>query len=250
MATNQKLKKIMKSIIQKVSFATLTCFVIVLSSCMTSLSGEVIKEKRDVKDFNAIELAIQADINISQGNDYSFTIEGDKDLLKEIIADVRGGNLRIRTEGWARFSWNNSKVIINVTMPQVEGLSVSGSGDIKGVTPINSKSLNLRISGSGDIIIPILSVEDLDVSISGSGDVGVAGKGEASSVKARISGSGDVEVKGILFENADISISGSGDTYLEASKNLRARVVGSGDITYSGNPLIDAKVTGSGTIRN
>jgi hypothetical protein len=250
MLSNQNIKKIMKSVIRQVSTATILSLTLILSSCLSGLSGEITEEKRDVKDFTSVELAIPADISLSQGKDFSFTIEGDKEFLKEVITEVRGSALRIRTEGWVNFGWKDLKVKIQITMPTVEGLSVSGSGDINGITPINTGSLSLRVSGSGDIIIPVLTVDNLDVTISGSGDIGVAGKGTAKDAKVRVSGSGDVELKGIVFQNADISISGSGDAYIEASEVLNARVVGSGDIVYSGNPLIDAKVSGSGRIRN
>jgi hypothetical protein len=250
MISNQKFKKYMKSAIKRIGIATFFSLAIIATSCTIGLSGESVEETRDVKNFSIIELSIPADLYLTQGDGYSFKIEGDKDFLKEVRTEVNGKSLKIKTDSWINFGWKDLKVKIYITMPNVEGLTVAGSGDIQALTPIKAQSLFIRVSGSGDVSIPNLEVQILESSISGSGDVTVSGKGTAQEARVRISGSGDVDLKGIRFANVDVSISGSGDAYIEASENLKARVVGSGDIVYSGNPLIDAKVTGSGTIKN
>ncbi len=223
---------------------------LITSSCNVSVSGESKEEKRPVKDFTGVELAVPADVYITQGETYSFIIEGDDEFLEKIKTEVSGKTLRIKTEGWFNFGWDNQKVIIKITMPEVERLSVAGSGDIKAVSPIKAENLVTSISGSGDISISELLVKDLTASISGSGDISLGGNGSAKMATVKVTGSGDVTLNGIAFANAEVSISGSGDVYLVASETLNARVVGSGDIVYSGNPLVDAKVSGSGRIRN
>lgn len=247
---NQKLKIIMKKAIKHLGLVFTMCMAIVVSSCMVSFSGETVKEERDLKDFTSVSLAVPGNIYLSQGNSYSFSIEGDSGFLSEIITEVRGDKLSIRTEGWVNLGWKDKKVKIYITMPQVEGLSVSGSGDIIGQTAIETKQLDIRVSGSGDITIPRLGVETLNISISGSGDVYIAGKGKGKSASVKVTGSGDVNLEKIEFANADVSVSGSGDIYLFATETLNARVVGSGDIYYSGNPLVDGRVSGSGHIKN
>ncbi|HCX98958.1 MAG TPA: DUF2807 domain-containing protein [Bacteroidales bacterium] len=239
----------MKTTFQRMGVAILLSMAIVTSSCANSLTQERKKEERDVKNFTAIQLSISADVYLTQANGYSFTIEGDKSSLDRVITEVRGNTLVIKTERInQRFLKSNIK--IHITMPDIEGLAISGSGDIKAVTPLVTRDLTLRVSGSGDISIPDLTLKSLYAAVSGSGDITISGQGVASDANVKISGSGDVILKGVRFQNADISIAGSGDAYVELSENLKARVAGSGDIVYSGNPLVDAKVSGSGTIRN
>jgi hypothetical protein len=250
LVSNQLCKKIMKNAIQHLSVAIALSVAIITSSCVTTYSGETVKEDRALANFSSIQLAIPADLYLSQGDTYSFTIEGDKDFLSEVITEVKGSSLVIKTEGWVNFGWRNLKVKVFVTMPEVNGLTVSGSGDIRAQTPIATENLSVRVSGSGDVNISNLTVRDLDVAVSGSGDVKLSGKGSAGDASVKVTGSGDVALHGIEFNNAEVSISGSGDAYLVASQSLKARVVGSGDIVYSGNPLVDGKVSGSGRIRN
>lgn len=239
----------MKTTFQRMGTAVLLSLAIVTSSCANSLTEERIKEERDVKNFTAIQLSVSADVYLTQADGYSFTIEGDKSSLDKVITEVRGNTLVIRTER-TNLRFFKSEIKIHITMPDIEGLAISGSGDIKTITPVVTGDLNLKISGSGDITIPDLMLKSLYAAISGSGDIAISGQGIASEANVKISGSGDVMLKGVRFQNADISIAGSGDAYVELSENLKARVAGSGDIVYSGNPLVDAKVSGSGSIRN
>jgi hypothetical protein len=220
------------------------------SSCNASPRGDVKEEKREVSNFSAIDLAISADVFITQGKGYSVTIEGDSDLLKRIETVVNGNTLRIKTESWTSFNWGSQKVVVKITMPEINGLSCSGSGTIKAVTPITTKSLSTSISGSGTIAIDNLTLSSLEGSISGSGNLRFAGSSMADNASITVSGSGDVSLQGIEFKTATVRVSGSGDIGIKVKENLEARISGSGSVIYEGNPLIDAKVSGSGKIRN
>ena len=239
----------MKTIASK--FFTLAVIGIAIVSCIgnTAPSGNVIQQERDLTDFSSIALAISADVYLSQANEFSFRIEGDENFLQEVKTEMHGSTLKIRKDNMVSFGWNDAKIKIYITMPNVEGLYISGSGDIVAKSPITSNFLTLKVSGSGDISIPNVTLNQLSATISGSGDLSLVGETAANSANISVTGSGDVHFKGIVFDNVDVTVSGSGDAFVEVSKSLRARVSGSGDIVYSGNPNIDTKVSGSGTIR-
>jgi hypothetical protein len=58
-------------------------------------------------------------------------------------------------------------------------------------------------------------------------------------------------VKAIDFPaaNVDVKISGSGNCWVNAEKNLVARLAGSGNIIYRGAPLVDSGIVGSGSVK-
>lgn len=239
----------MNTITKKVFMMAALGFAIITYVGSNPLSAKNIKQERDLTGFNSLVLAISADLYLTQGNEFSFRIEGDEDYLQEVKTEINGNTLRITKDNMFSFRWNNVKVKIYVTMPEVEGLFVSGSGDIIAQSPIKSDSFTLKVSGSGDITIPNITLNQLKAVVSGSGDLSMGGKSVASNADISISGSGNAKFKGIVFNNANVTISGSGDVFVEVSKELKARVVGSGDIIYSGNPRVDTRVSGSGSIR-
>lgn len=218
--------------------------------CLTSgiLSGQV-KETRNVSDFSKVSFGVSGDLFIKIGPEFKLVIEGDKDILDEIETEVSGDRLNIRKEHW-HFNFDNEKVTINITMPEIEGLGVSGSGKAQITDNIETDNLSLNVSGSGKIITSGLNVDRFDCGISGSGDVILGSDGSIDSGDISISGSGGFSGEGIEIDRLEVSISGSGDCRCKAGDSLEAHVSGSGNITYLGNPKVDARVSGSGHVRS
>jgi hypothetical protein len=201
------------------------------------------KEERDVSSFTGVSLGISGDLYITQGSPQKVVVQAENNM-DEIETVVKDGVLRIKTDNW------NSKIKgakIWVTMPEVESLNVSGSGDIVAETPINADELELKVSGSGTIDISELKGDEIGAAISGSGDIKLAGS--ADEMELRISGSGSVYADGLKLSECGIKISGSGSCKIDVTGELDASISGSGRVTYYGNPQIDARVSGSGRVR-
>jgi hypothetical protein len=203
------------------------------------------KETRDVDDFTGVAFGVAGEIILVQGSTFSVVLEGDEDFLEEIETTVRGNRLIIRHDSW--FSFGNKKITAYVTMPEVESLSVSGSGKMIAEGSIRAEDLDMNVSGSGHIELMDLNAESIDCSISGSGTIELNGKAEDGELS--ISGSGDYYGQSFALSTLDVSISGSGKCRATVADDLTARVSGSGDVYYTGNPKVDARVSGSGKVR-
>jgi hypothetical protein len=223
---------------------------IVVMTLATGFSKEpaVEKETRDLTGFTKVNFGIAGDLYINIGSEYKVVLEGDKSLLDEIETEVSGSKLVIKTDNW---HWhNNGKVIVYITMPELSGLGVSGSGKAEIKDAVKADNLGLSVSGSGKIFTADLALSKLDVAISGSGDVVIGGNGDAAEAMVSISGSGNYNGEVLKIASGDFRISGSGNCWCNVTENLKASVSGSGNITYSGNPKIDAHVSGSGKVRS
>jgi hypothetical protein len=220
-----------------------------ISACGNSaFRGDPVKESRDVTGFTKINLSISGDLHLKQGNKYEVVLEGDKESLDKIETEVSGKSLNIKIK--SVMHWGNiGKVDIYITTPNVDAISVSGSGDVMAETPINSGDLNLTISGSGTINIDNLSADELDATITGSGNMKLSGKLN-NSADITITGSGDYKGEQLKGKSADIHITGSGSAKVYASEKLKTHITGSGDVYYAGRPLVNASSTGSGKTRS
>lgn len=217
-------------------------FSIILVSATLIAFGQG-KEDRDVSSFTGVSLGISGDLYLTQGSPQKVVVQAESNL-DEIETEVNDGVLRIKTDNW------NSKikgVKIWITMPEVESLNVSGSGDILAETPIDADELELKVSGSGTININELKGGEIGAAISGSGDLKLAGS--ADEMELGISGSGNVYAEGLEVNECGIKISGSGSCKIDVTGELDASISGSGRVTYYSNPQIDARVSGSGKVR-
>lgn len=228
----------------------LITLMIVLVFTGTQLLVAQTNQKREVSAFTEISLRIGANVHLKQGNTQSVEVKGKEATLAKLITEVSDRKLVIRYPNDSWFSkWNPGTVDVYVTMPQIDGLSVSGSGSIISDGVIESRILDVMVSGSGDVKLGDLKAEKVSATVSGSGNVHLLGKQNAAELKAVISGSGNIKASDFPADNVDVKIVGSGNCRVNSVKKLFARLAGSGNVTYRGNPSIDSSVAGSGTVK-
>ena len=207
-------------------------------------------QKRDLSAFSEISLRISANVHLQQGNSQTVEVKGKEESLQRLVAEVKDRKLIIRFPSDTWFNkWNPGPIDLYVTIPQVDGLAISGSGSITSEGKIESRILDLAISGSGDIKLNELRAEKVTAALSGSGNIHLSGKESASELKAFISGSGNVKAIDLPASSVEIKISGSGNCWVNAIKSLNVRLSGSGNVTYRGNPAIDTNTSGTGKVR-
>ena len=207
------------------------------------------EEVRDLPPFTEIMLKISGKVYLEQGDTQSVKIVASDETLEEIITEVKGRSLNIRFPSTNMFKkWNPGKIEIYITVPGIDALNVSGSGDIIS-EEISSRILDLMVSGSGNIEIENLTSEQISTTVSGSGNIKINGGGVAKELKSRISGSGNVDASGFEADKVDAQTSGSGSCSVISNGEIKARISGSGNVFYSGNPAIDSSVSGSGKVR-
>ncbi|MBK7710765.1 MAG: DUF2807 domain-containing protein [Bacteroidales bacterium] len=217
---------------------------------MTGFTRDVAIEKdtRNLSGFTKVNFGVSGDLYINIGSEFKVVLEGEKSLLDEIETEVSGSKLVIKKDSW--HSHGNEKVTVYITMPELTGLGVSGSGKAEIRDAVKAENLDFSVSGSGRIVTTDLAIGKLNVGISGSGDVIIGGNGEAASADVSISGSGNYSGEALKIARADFSISGSGSCKCYVTDILEASVSGSGNVTYTGNPKIDARVSGSGRVKS
>jgi hypothetical protein len=227
----------------------LSLFFVAIAVSTCSLNGQsIVKETRDLTGFTRVSFGVSGDLYINFGSGFKVVLEGEKALLEDIVTEVSGGKLVIKKENW-RLNMNE-KVTVYITMPEITGLGVSGSGKAEINDAVKINELDLSVSGSGKLFTTDIVADNLNCSISGSGDIIVGGSGNVSKADISISGSGNYSGEPLKIGSAEISISGSGSCKCNVTESLRASVSGSGNVTYTGNPKIDARVSGSGRVRS
>jgi len=228
-------------------------FLATILAAMTIVAGSSsaqTRETRDLKGFTRISFGVAGNLNIRFGQDFRFEIEGSGRALEQTITEVTGNRLVIKRENW-RFSLNNDdRVTINITMPEIEGLGVSGSGRAQIVDKVEADKLNLSVSGSGKLMTADLEADELECGISGSGDIIFGGRGSVDDGEISISGSGSYSGESVEIDHLLVRVSGSGNCVCKAGDSLEAHISGSGNVSYSGNPKINARVSGSGHVRS
>jgi hypothetical protein len=234
------------ALFRKESLVALIVGHIIFSSCSPGiLSGQMVKESRSLPEFKRINLCMSADVTISQGENQQVEIEADQQVIELIETSLKDNTLTIKTKN--SIFQNRGSAKIHITIPVIESLSVTGSGDITGTTPIHADEIEIFISGSGSVTLQELAANDVSTTITGSGNILLVGTSPVNGkLEGTITGSGDLDTEKLPVENADITITGSGTANVTALRELETNITGSGSVYYKGNPRINSSSTGSG----
>lgn len=260
----------------------------ILMWCIATVSLAQTKETREVSTFTKISFRVPGKLYLRQGSPQKVVIEGKKDILKEIESKVEGSRLVIEKEDKWGWDWDkDDEVTVYITVKDINGLNVGGSGDLIGETKIIADDINLSVSGSGSMKVEVEASGDMEGNVSGSGNIDLKGKcksfnsdvsgsgkvilaldasgpadfgisgsgkieasGSANSVKTSISGSGKLLAADLETNKCEVRISGSGDVEINVKNELDANISGSGSVRYKGNPSkVNSHSAGSGHVR-
>jgi len=189
-------------------------------------SGSTTTETRSVSNFTKVNISGSGSVHITKGNSFSVQVKGYSNLLPYYETELNGGTLELHYRNGVSVS--NSNIEVLITMPEIASLRSSGSttSDIKG--PFDCNTLDVNVSGAGDVLIEGAVVNQFNLSVSGSGTL---------------------KAFGMTAVRADIDISGSGKTELTVTGHLKVDVSGSGTVYYKGSPaVVESDISGSGKL--
>ncbi len=228
--------------------ALMIVIVLLFNACEKALhcidgNGNLVSENRGSVPFNRMMLEGAFDIYVIQDDYTKLEVEAESNLMPFIETHVVNNRLEIGFED-DRCIDNNYPIRIKVRTPDLNSISLSGSGDIV-MNNFNSESMKIEIIGSGDVEAG-LQVNSLEVGITGSGDVRLWGSADIGEYS--ISGSGSIQAYEMILNECYARISGSGSMFVYATDFLDVVISGSGSVYYDGNPELSTSISGSGSV--
>ena len=179
------------------------CMTVNNGGAMTYGSGRIKTEVRQVENFTSIRLSVPATLSIERTGEAGLKVTAEDNLLPLLESEVKDGTLRLSLA--RRTSFTGKIPVFEVTVTDLRGLQVEGSGIVK-ASKLDGSALSLTVAGSGEI--------DL------------AGRSDLFTVA--ISGSGSVDAAELQAKRAKVGVTGSGDVVVNASDELDATVTGPG----------------------
>ncbi len=243
----------------------LACFLSLLAvgafADMVSGNGKVETERRSVPAFSSISVGGSGTLRVHRGA-RKLEIACDSNVLPYITTVVSGGELRIGLKPFTSLG-NVTKMEFDVTIPELEGVSLSGSGNayidaFKGNSfegalsgsggikaELEYRTVALKLSGSGGFDASVKAGR-FDLVCSGSGGAYIKGKAEGAAIA--LSGSAELGARDFAASDAKIVASGSSRMEIRAARSLDVTLSGSGELRYWGNPSVSTRVSGSGRV--
>jgi Putative auto-transporter adhesin, head GIN domain len=194
-----------------------------LAGCSIGDDGPRRTESRDVAAFTRVESDSSVDVRLHVGEPRRLQVRAGEKVIDDVVTKVRDGTLQVTFD---HEGWGGNDVVVEASVPRLEGIEVSGSGDIEG-EGIDAAAFKLRSEGSADIVLTG-SVAALDVEVEGSGDADLADL-ESRAARVKVRGSGDADVR--ASDRLDVDVDGSGSVRYHGDPELTSTVDGSGDLS-------------------
>jgi hypothetical protein len=185
---------------------------------------------RSVENFDRIRLRGAAQLKINIGPEPTVKVEGSQRRIKEV--EVQGDTLVInvaKTRGWFE---DTHRVRVTVTVPQLKDLDSNGAGEIE-IDGLNGGEQSLDLAGAHDIKARGW-LDSLDIKVSGAGNVDYT-QVAAKDVQVNVKGAGNVEIN--ASESLDAEVNGVGAVrYTGKPKRVQSEMHGLGTISASNKP--------------
>lgn len=210
-------------------------------------SGNTIKSKRTVPDFENIIVSGPFEVILDSGNTGTLTIEASDNIAPLIFTEVNNKTLTIWVNKDIQFKPSqDNKVTIRVPFTVLNGIALNGSGSITSHKTIACNIL-LNLAGSGSMALTLRSPKT-EAYVTGSGSIEL--NGTADHFNCAVIGSGSIKATELESDNVEAAVKGSGSLRVLSNKNIKGRISGCGSIAFGGEPTErDLIKTGSGEFK-
>jgi hypothetical protein len=203
------------------------------TSCMLTEahdSGPMRKVSRQVPVFSGISAEGAFDINITQGDENTLSVEAGSKVLDKIKTEVKDGVLQISSEGNLS---TDSAMRISIVLSTLKSLDCSGACRVHGSGLFKTEHLRLEVTGAGQTDLET-EVEKLEIKLSGAGKLFLSGK--ANELEASLDGAGQLKAIHFISDKAVLSLSGASNADVNVKKDLQGHVSGASSLIYAGSP--------------
>jgi len=186
-------------------------------------SGRIETSKRDLADFDRLDVSGVFDVEVSRGDTYSVEVIADDNLMPLIRTEVDGDTLSIYAE--SKIS-KSSQLRVVIIAPNIRDVKTSGVSKVV-LKDVSNDALALDASGASKI----------------------TASGSTASLTVDLSGASKLFSSDLTSKEVLVETSGASNADINVREALNAHASGASHIRYVGSPgTLDVDRSGAATI--
>ena len=217
-----------------------------MCDCVKS-TGDMVKEKRSLDDFNKIEVRKNVVVTLYQDTVCYVEVEAGSNLVGLIRTDVEDGILKITNDNtcnWVRSY--DKEVHATVHLKNLVQLDHYGSKEINCANVLTADVIDVYENNSADIHLNIQARQVWARQMIGGGDIYLTG---AAVFSYHYGGSfGYIYAKGLICDSVLVDHRGTGDVHVSPTVWMKVNIEDRGNVYYSGNPQLLSFLNGTGKL--
>jgi hypothetical protein len=197
-------------------------------------TGEIVKVKRALSDFDKIIVEDNLTVFIKEDSLFDVTVEAGKNIEPLIETEVKNGVLFLRNKNRCNWARSYKKPLnVYITMPTVRYITSDGTADIQGLDTIRTEIVDVMIRNSGNVELTFSNKRVLS-HMHGSGDVTLHGYTDEHDVS--IGGTAYLYAGDLETNYTYINTFTLGSSYIRAKDLLIIKIEEKGDTYCYGHP--------------
>jgi hypothetical protein len=197
----------------------------------------------DITDFNKIHISGIFDVDITQSDTYKVHVDANHNFFRNLDVSKEGETLRIRHS--RHIGWRAAlvKPRVELTLPVIKELRLSGAAGVKISGFDTSESFKLDMSGASSLEGDI-TAGNTDFDVSGASRIRLYGSSRDAVIRA--SGANRIDLHEFTVMNAAVKLSGASRLSANVSGRLDARLSGASYFGWRGEPVMgDIRTSGA-----
>ncbi|SEJ61849.1 phage shock protein C (PspC) family protein [Dyadobacter koreensis] len=183
-----------------------------------------------VKDFRKIDIGGAYSVIVKQGTEFNVSADGEEKDVDDLKIYEEGGVLKVkRSSNFNLFNNDWKRIGIIVTMPTIEGVSLSGANKTRIIGFKGLQKLDVDVSGASKTEIDV-ETNELTLGLSGASKATL--KGSAKSVEIDLSGACKLNGVGMTIQNVDIHASGASKADFGQVANMKKDLSGASKVDF------------------
>ena len=212
-----------------------------INNCVKG-EGEETTRSFSFSDFSGVSFSGVGEIRLTERGAYGISATGKQNIVDLLDIEVNDGILEVGFKECVRDIGNFE---LSVTAPRIESVELSGAGKITNTGTLADGSLELRVSGAGDVDLSV-DKDEVISEVTGAGKLKLTGKTNIH--KVALHGAGKIVAYELETMTSELDISGAGNAEVYAIDNLNVNLSGIGNVKYKGSPSVTQSISGMGKV--
>ena len=194
-------------------------------------------QNRHVSHFTSVHVTDSYEVVFTQGEEYKvFVDSADSEVLQRTLTYVEGTTLNVeyKAHAIARLS---DKIRLIVTAPDIDTITVEGTGSFRSDEKLTSARLNIIVRGTGKITLNNVDATIIEITKSGAGTINCRGLIDCDTLISNMNGTGTMLFSDIRATIANLNTAGVSVCRLRGNVEARKLVAymdGAGSYFFDG----------------
>lgn len=186
-------------------------------------SGPLVSQTIDLSTLTGFDFQVGGEVIAVRGETQQVVVRGEQNVIDLLNRDVINGIWGI---GFTECVRDVSDFQVEITLPELDSVELSGAGTINAET--QASSIDTVLSGAGTVTL----------------------SGETANQQVTLAGSGTIEAFDLTTEETTVLLTGQGTVNVTANERLNVDLPGAGAVFYKGDPERNVRITGVGSVND